>query len=100
VTAVYPCKNADASAKTYTVDSRDLLHAMRDADARGDAIIGVWHSHTHTHAFPSETDVNQAPDPTWIYAIVSLIPGGDPVLRAYRIRNGEVAEVQVVLDSR
>jgi [CysO sulfur-carrier protein]-S-L-cysteine hydrolase len=99
VTAVYPCKNADASAKTYTVDSRDLLHAMRDADTRGDAIVGVWHSHTHTRAYPSETDVRQAPDPTWLYAIVSLIPGVDPVLRAYRIRDGEVAEVQVVLDS-
>jgi proteasome lid subunit RPN8/RPN11 len=98
ITAVYPCRNADASAKTYTVDSRDLLHAMRDAEDRGEAVVGVWHSHTHTPAYPSDSDVKQAPDPSWIYAIVSLMPGVDPVLRAYRIRDGGITEVQVVLD--
>jgi [CysO sulfur-carrier protein]-S-L-cysteine hydrolase len=98
VSAVYPCRNADASARTYTVDSRDLLRAMREADARAEAVIGVWHSHTHTRAYPSETDVRQAPDPTWIYAIVSLATDDAPVLRAYRIRDGAIAEVAVALD--
>jgi proteasome lid subunit RPN8/RPN11 len=98
VAAVYPSRNADASARTYTVDSRDLLRAMRDAESRGEEVIGVWHSHTHTDAFPSETDVKQAPDPTWVYVIVSL-RDGEPVLRAYRLRDGDVAECQVVLDA-
>jgi proteasome lid subunit RPN8/RPN11 len=98
VIGVYPCRNADASAKTYTVDSRDYMPALRDAEAHGGSLVGVWHSHTHTRAYPSETDVRQAPDPAWLYAIVSLMPGGDPVLRAYRIRAGEIAEVAVVLD--
>ena len=53
VSAAYPCENADRSARTYTVDSRDYLRAMRDAEGRGDEIIGVWHSHTHTDAYPS-----------------------------------------------
>jgi proteasome lid subunit RPN8/RPN11 len=98
ISGVYPCRNADASAKTYTVDSRDYMPALRDAEATGGSLVGVWHSHTHTRAYPSETDVRQAPDPGWLYAIVSLMPGADPVLRAYRIRAGEVAEVAVVLD--
>lgn len=98
VTAVYPSRNADASARTYTVDSRDLLRAMRDAETRGEEVVGVWHSHTHTDAYPSDTDVRQAPDPTWIYAIVSL-RDGEPVLRAYRIRDGGIAECQVVLEA-
>jgi proteasome lid subunit RPN8/RPN11 len=98
VTAVYPSRNADASARTYTVDSRDLLRAMRDAENRGDEVVGVWHSHTHTDAYPSDTDVRQAPDPTWVYAIVSL-RDGEPVLRAYRIRDGGIAECQVVLET-
>ena len=59
---VYPCRNADGSARTYTVDSKDLLAAMRDADDHGHDIIGVWHSHTHTDAYPSATDVRQAVD--------------------------------------
>ncbi|MGH9033159.1 MAG: Mov34/MPN/PAD-1 family protein [Acidimicrobiia bacterium] len=97
VTAVYPCTNAEASARTYTVDSRDLIKAMRDAENRGDQLIGVFHSHTHTVAYPSPTDVTQAMEPGWIYVIVSLKDGG-PALRAYRIRAGEVAEVPVVLE--
>jgi proteasome lid subunit RPN8/RPN11 len=97
VTTVYPSRNSDASARRYTVDSRDLLRAMRDAESHGEAIIGVWHSHTHTDAYPSDTDVKQAPDPAWVYVIVSLKDGA-PVLRAYRIRDGDIGECQVVLE--
>jgi proteasome lid subunit RPN8/RPN11 len=97
VTAVYPCANSEGSARTYTVDSRDLIKALRDAESRGDQLVGVFHSHTHTDAYPSPTDVEQAMEPGWIYVIVSLRDGG-PVLRAYRIRAGQIAECQVVLD--
>jgi proteasome lid subunit RPN8/RPN11 len=97
VAEVHPCRNADASARTYTVDSRDLLRAMRHAESRGHDIVGVWHSHTHTDAYPSVTDVRQAVDAAWIYAIVSL-KYGDPVLRAYRIVDGAIAEVGVEVD--
>lgn len=99
VSAVYPCANAEASARAYTVDSRDLIKAMRDAESRGEQLVGVFHSHTHTDAYPSPTDVDQAMEPGWVYVIVSL-SDGDPVLRAYRIRRGEIAECQVVLDRR
>jgi len=94
VSQVYPCRNADASARTYTVEPRDLLRAMRDAEAHGDEIIGVWHSHTHTDAYPSLTDVREARDPTWVYAIVSL-RHAEPSLRAYRIRDQKIEEVAV-----
>ncbi len=97
VNGVFPCRNADASARTYTVDSRDLIQAMRAAEGAGDELIGVWHSHTHTDAYPSETDVRTAMEPGWIYVLVSL-KDGDPVLRAYRIRDGEIAEVAVDLE--
>jgi proteasome lid subunit RPN8/RPN11 len=97
VTEVYPATNADASSRTYTVDSRDFLRATRDAEARGDEIIGVWHSHTHTDAYPSPTDIRQAVDPMWVYVIVSL-RDEVPMLRAFRIRGGEVGECQVVLE--
>jgi [CysO sulfur-carrier protein]-S-L-cysteine hydrolase len=92
-----PARNADASARTYTVDPKDMLGAMRAAEAQGDEIVGVWHSHTHTDAYPSPTDVRQAVDPAWLYVIVSL-RDGVPVLRAFRIRDGDVAEVRVALD--
>jgi proteasome lid subunit RPN8/RPN11 len=70
---------------------------MRAAEASGVEIVGVWHSHTHTDAFPSPTDVRQAVDPAWLYVIVSLRDQA-PVLRAYRIRDERIAEVAVALD--
>ena len=42
---------------------------------------------------------DQAVDPAWIYVLVSL-KDGEPVLRAYRIRDGRIAETQVVLERR
>ena len=73
----------------------DHLRAERDAEERGWEIIGVVHSHTHTEAYPSPTDVAQAPDPGWHYAIVSLRDDRNPSLRSYRIIDGEVAEEPV-----
>lgn len=98
VTEARPCRNEDASARTYRIDSRDFMAALRAAEARDEALVGCWHSHTHTDAYPSPTDITQAEAyPTWFYVLVSL-RDGDPVLRAYRIRGGTVAESQVVLE--
>jgi [CysO sulfur-carrier protein]-S-L-cysteine hydrolase len=96
ITVVFPCRNADASARTYTVDSRDMGKAMGAARRAGSELVSVWHSHTHTDAYPSDTDVRKAAEPDWLYVIVSL-KHAEPVLRAYRIRDGEVAEVDVVI---
>ena len=96
VTAVYPCTNADGSARTYTVDSRDLIKAMRDAESRHEELVGVWHSHTHSDPYPSDTDVRQAMEPHWVYVVVSL-KHAEPVLRTYRIRDGRVTECEVVV---
>jgi proteasome lid subunit RPN8/RPN11 len=92
-----PCRNAAASSRIYTVDPRDHLRADREAEAAGLEIIGVMHSHTHTDAYPSPTDVEQAPDPSWHYVIVSLRDTA-PVLRSYAIRDGEIAEERVAVE--
>ena len=65
------------------------------ADAGAD-IVGVMHSHTHTEPYPSVTDVNQAPDPSWHYVIVSL-RDELPMLRSYRIVDGGITEEAVVV---
>jgi len=96
VRASHPATNAAASARVYTVEPRDMLRADREAEEIGAVLLGVWHSHTHTDAFPSPTDVAQAPDPGWHYVIVSL-RDSEPVLRSYRIRGGRSEEEAVVL---
>ena len=94
----YPTRNTAASARVYTVDPLDHLKADRDAEAHGMEILGVFHSHTHTEAYPSPTDVGQAPDPGWHYVIVSL-RDGPPTVRSFRIVGGEVTEEPVALDA-
>ena len=59
-------------------------------------IICVMHSHTHTDAFPSPTDVAQAPDPAWHYLIVSLRDGA-PVVRSFRIVDEGIVEEPISL---
>lgn len=92
----YPCENAAASGKVYTVAPRDHLRADRDAEENGWELIGVIHSHTHSDAYPSPTDVAQAPDPAWHYAIVSL-RDDEPVMRSYRIIDGTIDEEPIEL---
>jgi [CysO sulfur-carrier protein]-S-L-cysteine hydrolase len=95
VSHFYRCRNTAESARVYTIDPGDHLRAERDAEDRGWEVLGVVHSHTHTEAFPSPTDVGQAPDPAWHYAIVSLRDEATPSLRSYRIADGEATEEPV-----
>jgi proteasome lid subunit RPN8/RPN11 len=96
VKTVYPTANMAASARIYEVDPREHLRADRDCEARGEEIIGVFHSHTHTDPYPSPTDVAQAPDPGWHYVLVSL-RHSIPSLRSFRIVCGNIFEETVVV---
>lgn len=96
VKEVFPSGNAARSARLYTVEPKDLLAADRAAERAGWSLIGVWHSHTHTPAYPSPTDVGAAPDPAWHYVLVSLADS-EPVLRSYLIAEGEVEEEPVMV---
>ena len=99
VERVYRCRNAAASSRLYELDPLDHLKADRDAEGRGLEIVGVYHSHTHTEAYPSPTDVDQAPDPSWHYLLVSL-KEPEPVVRSYRIVDGTIDEEPLELDRK
>lgn len=91
----YKTRNDAASARVYTVNPGDYLKADRDAESKGMSIIGVVHSHTHSEAYPSPTDVAQAPDPSWHYVLVSL-KHKDPIVRSFSIVDGNIIEESVV----
>jgi proteasome lid subunit RPN8/RPN11 len=95
VEAFYKTRNDAASARIYTVNPGDYLKVDRDAESKGMSIIGVVHSHTHSEAFPSPTDVAQAPDPSWHYVLVSL-KHKDPIVRSFAIVDGNLIEESVV----
>ncbi len=95
-----PIRNEAESSRIYRLDGRQYASAALKADADGLDIIGVMHSHTHTAAFPSPTDLAEATKPlippSWHWVIVSL-GGGYPELRSFRILDGGIAEEPVGL---
>jgi len=93
---VIPVANAERSMRYYVMDSRELLRAMRHVEDEGLGLV-IYHSHTHTQAFPSATDVRHAAYPDALYAIVTLQDRDAPAVRAFTIRDGAVAEVPVVV---
>ena len=91
-TQLYRALNAEASPYRYNVDPKDLLRIYRDIDGNGWDVLAIYHSHTHTEAYPSPTDVKLAAWPEAYYVIVSLEDDAKPVLRSFRIEDGQVTE--------
>jgi [CysO sulfur-carrier protein]-S-L-cysteine hydrolase len=92
---VYRATNAEHSPVKYVVDPRDQIRIQNDIDDNGWELGAIYHSHTRTEPYPSQTDINLArnwPDP--LYVIVGLADG-DPDVRAYRIVDGEVEEASL-----
>ena len=96
VVDVVPSPNVDDSAKVYEIDPKVLLRTYRRADDEGLEVIGVFHSHTHSAAYPSPTDIRQAPDPAWHYVLISLAEL-DTVVASYRIVDGTVSAEEVIV---
>jgi proteasome lid subunit RPN8/RPN11 len=96
VTEIVPSPNVAGSAKLYEIDSGVLLRAYRRSEEEGLSVLGVFHSHTHSEAYPSPTDVVQAPDPEWHYVVVSLldIP---TAIRSFHVLDGEIDEEEISL---
>jgi proteasome lid subunit RPN8/RPN11 len=91
----YPMRNADRSPVTYRLDPKEQLEVFEEIEGRGWQLLGIFHSHTHTEAYPSETDRRQAYYPEACYLLVSLADPGRPVLRGFSIRDGVVEEREV-----
>ncbi len=94
----YPIRNAERSMTYYSMDGKALLAAMRDMDDADLELLAIYHSHTHTEAFPSPTDVELAFYPEAVYLIVSLQEPGAPVIRGFDIVDGRVTERTVYVD--
>jgi proteasome lid subunit RPN8/RPN11 len=95
-TEVFRARNEMASPLAYNVHPQDLLRITEEIEGRGEELAAIYHSHTKSPAEPSQTDINLAanwPDP--VYLICSIADPDAPVLRAWRLRDGSVAEVEL-----
>ena len=96
-------RNKAASPYLYEIDPDDLLRLTIETDDADQVFWAIVHSHTHTPARPSPTDIRQALYPEALYILVSLSAdetdptSGAPSVRAWRIVDGEVHEVELAV---
>jgi proteasome lid subunit RPN8/RPN11 len=95
---VYRATNAEGSPFRYSIDAREQFRLMREIEEAGEELAGIYHSHTKSAAYPSQTDVNLAAWPDAVYLIVSLADPDDPVARGFWIRDGEIADAELVVE--
>jgi proteasome lid subunit RPN8/RPN11 len=91
-----PMRNADESPVTYRLDPREQLQVFNQLEDEGLDLYAIYHSHTASEAYPSATDIRLALYPEASYVLVSLADQ-QPVLRAYRILDGDVTEEELVV---
>lgn len=89
--------NADHAGDRFTIAPEEQFGAIRLSERLGYNIGAVFHSHTRSEAVPSEHDMAGGADPSWIHFIVGPVEGRRPLLRAYRIVDGNVTEVKVTI---
>jgi proteasome lid subunit RPN8/RPN11 len=95
--AVYEATNVQASPLRFQVDPLEVLRIDNAIEADGNALGAIYHSHTRSEPYPSQTDVNFAagwPGVEWI--IVGLNRNGESTVRSFRIDDGRVEEVDLV----
>jgi [CysO sulfur-carrier protein]-S-L-cysteine hydrolase len=91
----FPMTNADASPVSYRLDPMEQLRVFDEMDEQGWELLGIVHTHTHSEAYPSETDRSLAFYPDARYMIMSLSDREHPDLRAYRIVDGQITEEEL-----
>jgi len=90
-----PMVNSARSPTFYEFDSTDLLALYREMDDRDEEPVVIYHSHTATEAYPSQTDIALAQEPGAHYVLVSTREPDSVEFRSYRILDGEVTEEEV-----
>jgi len=99
VTKLYRIQNSTPSPFRYVMDPNEQLKAMKDADERSLDLMAFYHSHTHSPAYPSDTDIRMATESGWVdfcYVLVSLEDSSKPDVRFFDVSaDGNVNEEEV-----
>jgi [CysO sulfur-carrier protein]-S-L-cysteine hydrolase len=96
--SVIRVENSAASPLRYEMDPQEQYNALKAIEDDGGELLGIYHSHTKSAAYPSQTDVNQAVAwPEQIYVIVSLADEDAPDVKAYLLKDLKIADVEIDL---
>jgi len=97
-TKVIPVINAAASPLRYEMDPQGQFDALKEIEADGE-LLAIYHSHTKSAAYPSQTDVNQAQNwPEPIYVIVSLTDVENPDVQAFHLADLKIATAELEIE--
>jgi proteasome lid subunit RPN8/RPN11 len=92
---ILPATNALRSATSYEIAPDELFRLMREIRAASLELMGIYHSHPHGDNEPSPSDIERAYYPDAAYFIISSEPDTVRQVRAFRIRDGQVTELEV-----
>jgi [CysO sulfur-carrier protein]-S-L-cysteine hydrolase len=93
---IYRARNVAASPLRYEIDGAEQYRIQMEIEDAGLDLGAIYHSHTRTEPYPSQTDINLAFYPESLYVIVGLA-GAEPDVRAYTIRDGRVRDAELVV---
>jgi len=97
-TSVYPMRNEFESPLRYKLHAGDNLRVSEEMREADEETIGVYHSHTKSAAYPSQTDVNEGQAwPELTYFIVSLADSAAPDVKAYLLKDLKIADVELLV---
>jgi proteasome lid subunit RPN8/RPN11 len=94
---LYRARNAAASPLRYEIDGADQYRIQMDIYDADLELGAIYHSHTRTEPYPSQTDINLAFYPEALYVIVGLA-GSEPDVRAFTIRDGRVDQTDLIVE--
>jgi proteasome lid subunit RPN8/RPN11 len=86
---------SDQPQRLFAMDPASQIDALRRMREQHETLFGIYHSHPHSPAVPTATDLEQAGYPEALYIIVSLNTRGVLEMRGYRLRDGKASEVQL-----
>jgi len=86
---------SDQPQRLFAMDPGRQIDAQRRMREQGETLFGIYHSHPHSPAEPSATDLEQAGYPEALYIIVSLNTRGVLEMRGFRLRDGKAAQVHL-----
>jgi proteasome lid subunit RPN8/RPN11 len=95
---IYRAANAEASPLRYSIDASEQFRLMKTIEEAGEELVGIYHSHTKSAAYPSQTDVNLAGWPDAVYLIASLADAEAPDVRGFWIRDGKISDAELVVE--
>jgi proteasome lid subunit RPN8/RPN11 len=89
---VHRATNVFASPKRFEIDGLELLRTLEEFESEGWELGAIYHSHTHTEPYPSQTDINFAANWPGLEWVIVGLGTGEPVVRSFFIDGADVRE--------